>query len=203
MGPVAVTLAILLSGGIDSIALSYWKRPSVAVTVDYGQRPAGGEIQAAAGVCEALRMEHWVVSVDCSSLGSGDMAGTAPLDLAPVSEWWPYRNQLLVTLAAGALISRGVDSLLIGTVKGDSQHADGTGAFVDAISRVMSIQEGGLRVEAPAIGLTSAELVRQSKVPLEVLAWAHSCHTSSLACGRCRGCAKHFETMKDLGIGPY
>lgn len=198
-----MTEAILLSGGIDSISLAYWKRPAVAVTVDYGQRPARGEIQASAGACEALGIEHLVVSVDCSSLGSGDMAGSSPLEIAPVPEWWPYRNQLLVTLAASAVISRGVASLLIGTVKADSQHADGTSRFVAALSNLMSLQEGGLRVEAPAIGLTSVELVRRSEVPLEVLAWAHSCHTSSLACGRCRGCAKHFETMQDLDIGPY
>src|SRR5262245_23761200 len=131
------------------------------------------------------------------------MAGNKPLDLAPVPEWWPYRNQLLVTLAASAVISRGVPSLLIGTVKSDAQHADGTSQFVVALSEVMRIQEGGIQVEAPAIELTSAELVRRSDVPLEVLAWAHSCHTSNLACGRCRGCAKHFETMRELGVGPY
>jgi len=32
--------AILLSGGLDSIALAYWLRPQIAVTIDYGQRPA-------------------------------------------------------------------------------------------------------------------------------------------------------------------
>lgn len=131
------------------------------------------------------------------------MAGSTPLALAPVPEWWPYRNQLLVTLAASAVISRGVSSLLLGTVKSDAQHADGTTLFVAALSKVMRIQEGGICVEAPAIDFTSAELVKMSDVPLEVLAWAHSCHTSSLACGRCRGCAKHFQTMTELGIGPY
>jgi 7-cyano-7-deazaguanine synthase len=32
-----------------------------------------------------------------------------------------------------------------------------------------------------------------------VLAWAHSCHTGVLACGRCRGCVKHYETWRELG----
>ena len=32
--------ALLLSGGMDSIALAFWKRPEIAITIDYGQRAA-------------------------------------------------------------------------------------------------------------------------------------------------------------------
>lgn len=38
--------AILLSGGMDSIALAYWKRPEIAITIDYGQKPAAAEVVA-------------------------------------------------------------------------------------------------------------------------------------------------------------
>jgi 7-cyano-7-deazaguanine synthase len=125
------------------------------------------------------------------------------LAVAPVPEWWPYRNQLLVSFAAARLLPRGVDTLLLGTVASDRQHADGSPQFVTALSQLMALQEGGMRVEAPAIEMTAAELVRSSGVPIEVLAWAHSCHVGDLACGRCRGCSKHFTTMLELGIGPY
>ena len=64
--------AILLSGGMDSIALAYWLRPEIAITLDYGQRAAEAEIKAAAKVAGALGIEHSVISVDCSALGSGD-----------------------------------------------------------------------------------------------------------------------------------
>jgi 7-cyano-7-deazaguanine synthase len=195
--------ALLLSGGTDSIALAYWRRPGIAITLDYGQKPAQAEIDAAGAVCAALDIEHDVVKVDCGSIGSGDLVGTAPLEIAPASEWWPYRNQLLVTLAGARLAGRGVSALLLGTVASDAVHADGTEPFVKALSHLMELQEGHLRVEAPAIRLSSAALVRQSAVPIEVLAWAHSCHVANFACGFCRGCAKHFETMKELGIGPY
>ena len=93
--------------------------------------------------------------------------------------------------------------LFLGTVASDAVHADGTELFVNALSQLMELQEGHLRVEAPAIKLSSAALIRESAVPLEILGWAHSCHVANLACGFCRGCAKHFETMKELGIGPY
>jgi len=195
--------ALLLSGGMDSIALAYWRRPAITITVDYGQRPAEAEIQAARAASASLGIEHDVVRVDCSSIGSGDLLGKPAVRIAPVPEWWPYRNQLLVTLAATRLVGRNVSALLLGTVASDSAHADGSEPFVEALSGLMQLQQGGLRVEAPAIKLSSSALVRHSAIPIDVLAWAHSCHVANLACGSCRGCAKHFETMTELGIGPY
>jgi 7-cyano-7-deazaguanine synthase len=198
-----VTSALLLSGGQDSVALAYWLRPRWAITIDYGQVPAEAEVVAASAVCRDLGIEHVVVRVDCSALGSGDMAGTKPLEMAPVSEWWPYRNQLLLTLAAGSAISRGATELLIGTVSTDSSHTDGTPEFIAAMDYLFALQEGSLRVRAPAIGMTSSELIRTSLIPMEVLAWAHSCHTSRWACGACRGCIKHKNVMHELGHEPY
>jgi 7-cyano-7-deazaguanine synthase len=173
------------------------------VTVDYGQRPAEAELQAAAAVCRELQIEHLCVRADCSAVGSGDLSGKKAVSIAPVSEWWPYRNQLLVTLAASALAGRAVGRLLLGTVKSDSLHADGTPAFVSLLSQLVEMQEGGLRVEAPAAHLASHELVKIAEIPISILAWAHSCHTSNYACGQCRGCLKHYCVMKDLGLAPY
>ena len=38
-------LAILLSGGMDSIALAYWKKPAHSITIDYGQKAANAEMK--------------------------------------------------------------------------------------------------------------------------------------------------------------
>jgi 7-cyano-7-deazaguanine synthase len=195
--------ALLLSGGMDSIAIAYWCRPEIAVTIDYGQRPAAGEIRASKAVAAALRIEHQVVRADLRTLGSGDMAESVALGIAPVSEWWPFRNQMLVTLAAMRCVAFGTSRLLIGTLKTDDRHADGRSEFVTSLNALLLQQEGEMTLEAPAIGLTAVELIRKSGVPMEVLAWAHSCHTSEFACGLCRGCRKHYETLRDLGETPY
>jgi 7-cyano-7-deazaguanine synthase len=192
-------IGLLLSGGMDSTCIAWWKRPDVAITVDYGQKPAEGEIQAAKTVCATLSIRHEVVRVDCSSLGSGDMAGSAAMPMAPVPEWWPYRNQLIITLAGSVAISIGVTEMMIGALMTDGAHADGRPDFIEAISRLMALQEGGLIVSAPAISLDAVSLVRESTIPQGVLAWAHSCHVASLACGQCRGCVKHYHTWKALG----
>jgi 7-cyano-7-deazaguanine synthase len=195
--------AVLMSGGMDSIALAFLWRPALAITIDYGQRPARAEIDASAAACDDMGIEHCVIRADCAALGSGDLAGSPALSIAPVPEWWPFRNQLLVTLGAIECVRRGIPGMVIGTVKSDGSHADGTTRFIEAMSALLETQEGALTLEAPAIEWTSAQLVRRAEIPMEVLAWAHSCHTSDFACGRCRGCTKHFETMQELGVGPY
>lgn len=195
--------ALLLSGGMDSIAVAYWRHPAIALTIDYGQRPAPAEVRAATAVAKALDIEHHVLRIDASILGSGDLAGQPPLQTASVPEWWPYRNQMLVTFGAMKGIALGVRRLLIGTLASDTQHADGRPAFIAAMNSVLEIQEGGITLHAPAIKMTAAQLLQVSKVPLDLLAWAHSCHVSEFACGLCRGCRKHYETLQEIGVEPY
>ena len=189
---------LLLSGGIDSICVAWWKRPDVALTIDYGQLPAAAEIAAARAISRSLKLEHRVVTVDCRLLGSGDLAGIAAHPTAPASDWWPYRNQLLVTIAAMEAMRVGISRLWLGTVKGDGLHADGRPEFVSAMGALLAMQEGGLALEAPAINMSTVELARVSRVPDEILAWAHSCHRASVPCGTCRGCNKYFEVRSEL-----
>ena len=194
---------ILLSGGIDSISLAWWKKPEVAYTIDYGHRSANGEVRAAGAICSIMNMTHRVIQVDFSSLGSGDLAGREPNTLAPASEWWPFRNQLLLTIVAMAAVQDGTDRLLFGTVKTDAFHKDGTSEFFQLIGNLVAFQEGNIVIEAPALSMTSAELVRISGIKSSTLSWAHSCHKSEFACGNCRGCEKHRLVMKELGNGTY
>jgi 7-cyano-7-deazaguanine synthase len=195
--------ALLLSGGMDSTALAWSIRPDLAITIDYGQLSARGEIRAASAVCESLNIKQRVVRVNCRALGSGDLAGNAPHLIAPVSEWWPFRNQLLITLAAAVAIQEGLTKIALGTVSSDSSHADGRLEFFESIGQLLRLQEGGLEVEVPAISETSVSLCRKVGISFDVLAWSHSCHVSDYACGTCRGCLKHREAMRELGHGEY
>jgi len=204
--PISVmNRCILLSGGVDSIALCYWLRPKLAITINYGQAPAEAEIAASREVCRVLAIQHEVIKADCSEIGLGNMVadGGAQRDselssVAPTPEWWPFRNQLLVTIAAARCLARGYNQVIIGTVKSDGQHRDGTREFVRLMNALLAHQEGRVTFVAPAIGMTSTELVLRSGVPRSLLCWAHSCHTGDLPCCNCRGCAKYVEVMRTL-----
>lgn len=195
---VGIMRAILLSGGMDSIAVAFWKRPEIAITIDYGQRAAEAEILAAKQVASLLRMRHEIISIDCRSIGSGDMSGDTILDVSPVPEWWPFRNQLLITFAAARALTLGVTEIMTGSVASDSSHADGRPTFYELIGRLVKFQEGGIEISVPALNMNTDDLIRKSGIPRDIIAWSHSCHTGDLACGHCRGCIKHYHVMKSL-----
>lgn len=190
--------AILLSGGIDSVALAYWLKPEIAITLNYGQRPAEAEIRASKAVAKALKIAHYVIEIDCSSLGSGDLSNDDAIGVAPSSEWWPYRNQLLITLACMKAISLGITELMTASVRSDGFHKDGTEKFYELINDLMVFQEGNIRITSPAIHLSSVELIKKSGIPKSILYWAHSCHKSNVPCGNCRGCNKYRQTIFEL-----
>lgn len=193
-----MTTALLLSGGMDSIAVAFWKKPDLAFTVDYGQLSAAGEIDAARAVSASLAIPHEIITVDCRNLGSGDLSGKAPIASAPATDWWPFRNQFLITLVGMRAVSLAVDTLLFGTVKTDRIHGDGSPEFFERLDSLLLLQEGRLRIVAPAIDLTTVELIRMSGVPRSLLAWAHSCHVSDFACGGCLGCSKYQAVIEQL-----
>ena len=132
--------ALLLSGGMDSLAIAWWKRPDVAITIDYGQKAAEAEKRASSAVCQELGIEHHILTID------------------------------------------------------------GTPDFVRLMDQLLQLQEGGLRVEAPAIGVSTADLIRQSGLPASMLAWAHSCHKANTPCWNCRGCNKYRETYDEVSV---
>ncbi|WP_372992113.1 7-cyano-7-deazaguanine synthase [Sulfitobacter sp.] len=190
--------ALLFSGGVESTCLAYQYRPDVLVTVDYGQIPAAGELRAAAFIANKLKLRHDVISVDASALGSGDLVGRDKASQSKVSESWPFRNQLLLTLAAMKYASQNLRELMIGTVVTDNVHADGTKQFIDRIESLVQCELPQVTISAPAIAETTIDLVRASKVPMELLRWAFSCHKAVVACGTCRGCSKTLDLFKQL-----
>ncbi|GAA3968032.1 7-cyano-7-deazaguanine synthase [Mucilaginibacter dorajii] len=192
--------AILLSGGMDSVALTYMykKKLSVAFTVDYGQKSSEKELEVSKKICEKLNIPHEILHIDCSSLGSGEMCNDKISPVSPVPEWWPYRNQLLITLTSMKAISYDIDSLIFGAVKTDNSYIDGTKKFFNIINKLLSIQEGNINVITPAINLTTAELIKKSKIPESLLFWAHSCHISNEPCGVCNGCVKYSEVIEEI-----
>jgi 7-cyano-7-deazaguanine synthase len=200
VGKKRVKTGLLLSGGLDSTALAFWKRPAVLFTVNYGQLPAVAEINAAKLVAAQLDIRHETISVDCRSLGSGDLSGKPRLEGSPTPEWWPFRNQLLVTFCAMRAVEFGIQELLVGCVRSDAVHRDAAEKFFSLLDQTVSYQEGGIRINAPAIQMSSLELATTTKLPSDILAITHSCHTGNLACGQCRGCQKRFAVLTDLGL---
>lgn len=191
--------ALLFTGGLDSTALAWMLRPERLVFFDYGQRPARGEERAARAAAAAMEIELDVRAVDMSAFGHGTMSARAASSAFPskAPEFWPYRNQMLITLAAMTYAADPLSEILVGTVVGDDAHPDGSRDFISAADELIRLQSG-VRVLAPAIDMTTLQLVRKAAVPKSVLGWTFSCHTGEWACGSCRGCNKHRQVIECL-----
>jgi 7-cyano-7-deazaguanine synthase len=192
-----MSAVLLFSGGIESTAIAYWKRPEFLLHIDYGHRPAMGELRAARAIAKRTNLSLKEVRVDCSAIGSGELAGCAPKSCAPASSWWPFRNQLLITFGATVALDLCADILYFGSVATDRLYADNSPQFLDTLRRLIALQEGNLSLEGPAINLTTRQLVHESRIPYSLLAWTHSCHVSNWACGQCRGCLHHYRIMQE------
>ncbi len=191
---------VLLSGGIDSTCVAALTPNGLCLTIDYGHVSAAGEMRAGEVVASVLGLRHQVLRVDCSPVGSGLLAGSTAASAAPSEEWWPFRNQLLVTLAAGVAFQHRCDRILVGSVRSDGFHKDGTAEFYSRLDALVRKQEGRIRVDAPAIELTTVELIRKAALEAPILGWTFSCHRAPLPCGDCPGCNKRRCVFRDLGL---
>lgn len=165
------------------------EKPEALLFIDYGQLPAAGEQRAARSLANAMGLPLEERCAPLRDFGAGSLVGEHQASPS-APEFWPFRNQMLITLAAMTFSHCDPLEILIGTVAGDAVHPDGTPSFVEAMSAVLGSQ-GTVSVRGPAIELTGDQLLAKSRLPAELLGWTFSCHTGEWACGRCRGCTKH------------
>lgn len=174
------------------------ERPDRALFIDYGQLPVKGEMAAARKLSKRFGVELDELKVDIASIGSGDLAGRSTAAHSLVSEAWPFRNQFFMTVAAMKYASEGLSQILIGTVASDHVHPDGTPEFIRAANVLIKCELPEVQISAPAIGMTTKQLVVESGLSRSDLAWTFSCHKSSVACGECRGCTKAVKLFCEL-----
>ena len=182
---------LLLSGGLDSAALAAWVRPAMTVFVRYGQKPQVAEENAARAVAAHLSLPLEVVDLPLGDVGGGLMHDDVPLPDAPSPEWWPFRNQFLATVGAAVAIRHHLTDVALASVRGDGdRHMDGSRLFYEKLDAVMSFQEGRVHVSAPAVHLSTTELLREAAAQRHLIGWTVSCHRANEPCSDCPGCWK-------------
>ncbi len=203
---------VLLSGGLDStVAATLWAARQgglkLGLCVDYGQRAAQREAVAAEAVGGALGfpVRHAQLpllgeitrtalvrrDVPLPQPGLDRLDSDAPATADAV--WVPNRNGLLVNLAAALAEAHGLAVVVVGFNAEEAQtFPDNSARFVGHLNACLQDStRGRVRVEAPLVGLTKAQLVeagRRAGAPLH-LAW--SCYEGGEApCGRCESCRR-------------
>lgn len=212
---------VLLSGGIDSATClgmaveCYGKENVTALSIFYGQKHEK-EIQASEKVAEYYGVEQLNLDLtkifqysNCSLLQHSDQEipeeayaeQLKKTDGKPVSTYVPFRNGLFLSSAASLALSKDCSVLYYGAHADDAAgnaYPDCSSAFQKAISEAVYIGSGNqLKVEAPFVNMTKAEVVKKGlelKVPYE-LTW--SCYEGKeepcMVCGTCIDRAEAFR----------
>jgi len=210
---------VLLSGGMDSaVVLAHARAAGFdchALSVRYGQRHSS-ELDAAAAVARQLgAVAHKVVDVDLRAIGGSALTAEIAVPEAPAAgipvTYVPARNTIMLAVALGWAEVLGARDLFVGVNAVDySGYPDCRPAFVDAFERLANLAtragvEGqGLRVHAPLIDLSKADIVRRG-IELGVdFAATVSCYQADAqgrACGRCDACRLRAQGFVDAGAG--
>ncbi len=210
---------VLLSGGLDSATVLAMARHAGhechALSLDYGQRHRA-ELDAARAVAQSLGVaEHRVMRLDM-----GAFTGSALTDPdIPVPElpgpgipvtYVPARNTIMLALALGWAEVLDAASIHIGVNALDySGYPDCRPAFVQAfqtladVATKRAVDGRPIRIEAPLIHLSKAEIIRRGSALGVDYALTVSCYqadASGLACGRCDSCRLRRQGFEQAGI---
>ena len=216
---------VLFSGGVDSttclgIAVDkYGAENVVALSIAYGQKHTK-EIECSQKIAQHYGVEHLYLDLgkifqysNCSLLSHSDQEiptesyaqQIEKTDGAPVSTYVPFRNGLFLSSAASIALSKGCGVIYYGAHSDDAAgnaYPDCSDAFNKAINEAIYVGSGNqLKVEAPFIGLTKAQVVKKGlelKVPYE-LTW--SCYMGGdKPCGVCGTCIDRAKAFAENGI---
>jgi 7-cyano-7-deazaguanine synthase len=212
---------VLLSGGLDSAtAAAIASREGFelyALTVAYGQRHSR-EIESARAVARALGVvRHVELQVDLSAFGGSALTGRIEVpkdrDLSardiPVT-YVPARNTVFLSLAMAWAEALGARDIFIGVnVLDYSGYPDCRPEFIEAFERlaVLATKAGvegePLRVHAPLIRMTKADIIRRGGELGVDYGLTHSCYDpgpSGRPCGRCDSCLLRARGFAEAGV---
>ncbi len=224
MSEVSKRAVVLVSGGMDSAVVAAIARAEgfdvYALSVAYGQRHQS-ELAAAQRVAVMTgATKHKTVDVDLRSIGGsaltddidvptdedGHKIGTGDIP----STYVPARNTIMLSVALGWAEVLGAKDIFCGVNAVDySGYPDCRPAFIEAFERLANlatktgVEEGGLRVQAPLMSMTKADIVREG-VRLGVdFAQTVSCYQADAegrACGHCDACLLRAQGFDEAGI---
>ena len=213
---------VLLSGGLDSYTASAMAAAEgyelYALTVRYGQVHAC-EVEAARRVAQALRVvTHTELYVDLAGFGGSALVGDGDIpkdrdfgeqqDIPPT--YVPARNTVFLSLALAWAEVVGAVAIVIGVNALDySGYPDCRPEYLEAFERMASlatragVNGAPLRILAPLIRMSKAEIIRAGTALGLDFGLTHSCYDPTAdgrPCGRCDSCRLRAKGFSEAGL---
>jgi 7-cyano-7-deazaguanine synthase len=215
----------LLSGGLDSsTCLAIALKEGFAcycLSFDYGQRHHV-EMKAAENIARQLgAAEHRIARFDLRTFGgsalTSDVAVPKDRDEAQMSgggipvTYVPARNTIFLSFALAYAEVIGASSIFIGVNAIDySGYPDCRPEFIAAFENMANLAtkagvEGTthIKIHAPLIEMTKADIVRKAVAVGVDLSLTHSCYdplANGRPCGRCDSCVLRRKGFEEAGV---
>jgi len=210
-----VKVVVLLSGGIDSVTSLHDALRAceviAALSFDYEAKHHARELPMAAWQCNLLGISHSIAPLGFVAgefrsdlLSSG---GTIPdghyEEESMKSTVVPFRNGIMLAIAAGFAESRGAEGVVIAAHSGDHAiYPDCRESFMEPMAR--AIREGTYaRIELlrPFIAMNKAAIVRRGAELGVDFSHTWSCYKGNeVHCGTCGTCVERREAFLLAGI---
>lgn len=214
---------VLLSGGLDSTTtLAICAREgfeTYALSFAYGQRH---EIETAASrrIATALGAhEHRVAEIDLRVFGGSALTDEIAVPKArpedemkagiPVT-YVPARNTIFLAYALAWAEVIGARDIFIGVNAIDySGYPDCRPEYIAAFEKLANlatkagVEGASLRVHAPLISLSKAEIIRRGLELGVDFSLTHSCYdpdSNGIACGQCDSCQLRLQGFREAGV---
>ena len=204
---------MVVSGGMDSTTMlyEYADRIALAITFNYGSNHNAREIECARYNCDRLGIELVVVDMpfvgqlfESSLLSGADAIPEGNYDDDNMrSTVVPFRNGIMLAVAAGLAESRGLKHLMMANHGGDHAiYPYCRRGFVDAMSR--AIAEGTydrITIDAPYTDITKTDIARRGAALGIDYSHTYSCYKGGEKhCGRCGTCTERRQAFADAGL---
>ena len=204
---------LIVSGGMDSITLLYdiQERIALGISFDYGSKHNSREIPFARLHCQRLGIPHVTIPLSfmadyfkSSLLKGGEEIPDGSYDEENMkSTVVPFRNGIMLSIAAGLAESNGLKNVMMANHGGDHAiYPDCRPGFVSAMDE--AIRQGTyayVRLVAPYTNITKTDIALRGKALGIDYSETWSCYKGGLHhCGRCGTCTERREALAAAGI---
>lgn len=204
---------LIASGGMDSTTMLYEfaDRIALAVTFNYGSNHNAREIECARYNCAKLDIPLLVIDLpfigqifNSSLLQGADAIPEGDYDDDNMrSTVVPFRNGIMLSIAAGIAESKGLKHVMMANHGGDHAiYPDCRSGFVTAMSAAISAGTyDGITLESPYTDITKAEIAaRGGRLGIDY-SHTYSCYKGGeLHCGRCGTCTERRQAFIAAGL---
>lgn len=204
---------LILSGGMDSVTMlyDYQQRIGLALSFNYGANHNAKEIAFAQLHCGRLGIRHLVVDLDFMGryFSSSLLEGAEAIPEGNYNEEnmkstvVPFRNGIMLSVAAGMANSMGLKVVMIANHGGDHAiYPDCRPEFVQAMDgAIQAGTDAEVRILAPYTNLSKTQIALRGKELGIDYSETWSCYKGQEHhCGQCGTCRERIEALRDAGI---